>query len=197
MYYAPVTDSYYPLPVTYVPVYPTLIERRTPEYVPRRSNDDLSRVQKELEDLREELNDLRLEKSSCSICSSTSRASRAAEDCSICSSRYRISPVQETYSRPPSPVHYCSICDDYVIDSPYPPPPPSPRVSISSPRLYRAAPKRVSDDRSSEYLSRQVDLQGLRHRYVPETRPVWIPTAYKHGYPHRRWATRHSRFSEP
>lgn len=189
MYYVPAANSYYPLPVTYVPAYPALIERRTPDYVLQRSNDDLSRVQKELEGLREELKDVRLQKSSCSICSSLLRANRAAEDCSICSSRHRISPVQETYSRSPSPVHYCSICHDYVIDLPYPPRPPSPWVSISSPHLYRAAPKKVSDDEISEYLSRKIDLQCLHHRCVPETRPVWTSTAYNHVCLHRGWAS--------
>ena len=189
MYYLPVNANYYPLPATYVPIYSTLIEQRTPEYVPRLANNDLSRVENELKELRGELKDLRLEKAFCSICSSASRANRWIEDCSICSPRPRASPVRQTYSPPPSTVHYCSLCAGYVIDLPYPP-----SASVSA---YCVCPYRAALAKSSEYLSRQIDLAGLHHRYVPEMRPAWIPTAYKQDYPHRRWIARHSYLSDP
>jgi hypothetical protein len=163
MYYVPVTANYWRLPVNYVPVYSTLINRIATEDSNAKLNNDLTNVQKQLAELREELYDLRLEKETCRLCSATIQCD---EDCLICYPRIR--DREENYSRATSPVHYCSICQDYVIDQ-----------------------------ELSEYLSRQLDLHRLRHRYIPEPRPVWIPTAYKHDYPHRRWATRQSHFSEP
>lgn len=192
MYYVPVTEPYYRLPVsTYVPLYSTVLEHKPIEIVPSHVNENLTRVQRELADLREELHDLRLEQSECSICTARARTFSAAEECSICSARVRRRSVTpEPVKRTLSPIHYCSICDDYVIDSPYPPPLPITSRSSSARRV-------PSNDKLSEYLSRQIDLQRLRQRQIPETRPVWIPTAYKHNYPHRRWATRHAHFSEP
>ena len=175
MYYVPVTDNYYRIPSSYIPVDDT--------------NSKLNKVQKELAELREELNDLRLEKETCRLCSPPTRTIQCDETCSICYSRPR---EEYSPSRKPSPVHYCSICHDYVIDQTYPPPP------LSPPSHKKKTKKKVEyDDKLSEYLSRQIDLQRLQPRYIPEERPVWIPTAYKHDYPHRRWATRESKFSEP
>ncbi|CAF3338076.1 unnamed protein product [Rotaria socialis] len=199
MYYVPVTQSYASLPVTYVPVYSTTINRAA---------NDLSEVKRELADLRGELSNLRLEKETCPICSSTSSITRTIHcdetcrlcapttqviecdgTCSICYPRVPSRERIVTYSRSPSPVHYCSLCDDYVIDQAYPPP---------SPRPHKRIVKKVKQqDKLSEYLSRQLDLHRLQHRYIPEQRPVWIPTAYKHDYPHRRWVTRESRLAEP
>ncbi|UJR32311.1 hypothetical protein I4U23_019775 [Adineta vaga] len=191
MYYVPVTDSYWRSPVSYVPIYSTAAttNRILVEDSNARLNNDLTRVQRELADLREELQDLRLEKETCRLCSSTVDSSQCDVDCSICYSRTR----RPSYSRPVSPVHYCSICHDYVVDQISISPSPSPRPTSRRP------PKKVAyeEDKLSEYLSRQLDLQRLRQRRIPEERPVWIPTAYKHDYPHRRWATRQSYFSEP
>ncbi len=191
MFYVPVTENYYRLPTAYIPVYSTSTARLLSEDSNFKLNNDLSRVQKELSELREELNDLRLEKETCRICSSRRRSIQCDEYCSICNPRIRIQEREENYSRTPSPVHYCSICHDYVIDQAYPPP---------SPRPYRSIIKKkdeVEEDKLSEYLSRQLDLQRLCHRYIPQERPIWIPTAYKHDYPHRRWITRNSKLSEP
>ncbi len=187
MFYVPVTANYWRLPVNYFPVYSTLTNRIATEDSNVKLNNDLTNVQKQLAELREELYDLRLEKDTCRLCSATIQSNQCDEDCSICYPRIR----EENYSRATSPVHYCSICHDYVIDQEYPPP---------SPRSYRTVTKKkphIVEDKLSEYLSRQLDLHRLRHRYIPEPRPVWIPTAYKHDYPHRRWATRQSHFSEP
>jgi hypothetical protein len=189
MFYVPVTDNYYRLPPTnaYIPVYSTSVNRISSEDTNSKLNNDLSRVQRELADLREELKDLRLEKETCRICSASIRSIECDETCSICYPRIRHREIEENYSRTSSPVHYCSICHDYVIDQDYPP-------SCTPPTKKRNA---IEDDKLSEYLSRQLDLQRLRYRYIPEERPVWIPTAYKNDYPNRRWVTRHSNFSEP
>ena len=196
MFYMPVNDDYDRLPVTYIPVYSTSINRTSNEHSNSRVNNDLTKVQKELAEIREELNDLRLEKAACPICSptsSTTRSIQCGDDCSICYPRTRIRQREENYSRASSPVHYCSICQDYVVDQEFPPP--------STSRPYTRAIKKKSEiadkDKLSEYLSRQLDLQQLHPRYIPEHRPIWIPTAYKHDYPNRRWATRSSHFSEP
>jgi hypothetical protein len=205
MFYVPVTDTYCRLPITYVPVYSTTIDRTSNENSSSKLNYDVSKVKRELEELREELDDLRLEKESCRLCSPKTRIIRCDDTCRLCSPTTRsiqcdetcsicyprIREREETYSRSPSPVHYCSICRDYVIDE---------TVSRSSPRPYKTIIKKkddVNEDKLSEYLSRQLDLERLRPRYIPEERPIWIPTAYKHDYPHRRWATRHANFSEP
>jgi hypothetical protein len=193
MFYVPVTDNYYRLPATntYIPVYSTSTDRISSEDTNSKLNNDLSRVKRELADLREELRDLRLEKETCRICSSSIRSIECDETCSICYPRIRRREREENYSRTSSPIHYCSICHDYVIDEEYPP---------SSPRSYTTTTKKrnpIEEDKLSEYLSRQIDLQRLRHRYIPEERPVWIPTAYKNDYPNRRWITRQSHFSEP
>jgi len=184
----PVTDSYYRVSPTYVPVYPTLTNRILIEDSNYKLNNDLNKVQKELSELREELNDLRSEKETCRLCTPSIQCD---DTCTICYPRIRVREREENYSRPPSPVHYCSICNDYVIDETRPPP---------SPRPYKRIKKKkneIEEDKLSEYLSRQLDLQRLRHRYIPQERPVWIPTAYKHDYPNRRWVTRQSNFSEP
>jgi len=193
MFYVPVTDNYYRLPTTYIPVYSTSTNKLLSEDSNWKLNNELSKVQKELTELREELNNLRFEKETCPICSPSIRSIQCDDTCSICYPRTRIREIEENYSRISSPVHYCSICDDYVIDENVPPPPPSPR------RYKRITKKKneIEEDKLSEYLSRQLELQRLRHRYIPEERPVWIPTAYKHDYPHRRWVTRHSNLSEP
>jgi len=193
MYYVPVTDSYYRLSPTYVPVYKSIAVDE--------SNSKLDQVQKELANLRDELRDLRLEKDSCRLCSASRHSIDSDETCSICYSRSYSRPKEEIYQPQPrrsssaSPIHYCSICQDYVIDRPYPPPPSppqSPSFSIKKPK------KKVQyNDKLSEYLSRQIDVERLHPRYIPEERPVWIPTAYKHDYPHRRWITRQSNFSQP
>lgn len=191
MFYVPVTESYYRLSPTYIPVSNT----RTDD-----SNAKLTEVQKELAVLREELKDLRSEKESCRICSASRQAYESDDTCSICYERLRSRPREENYSRrplspsPSSSVHYCSICQDYVIDQLYPPP-----LSSSPSHAHRKKPKKHVEynDGLPEYLSRQIDLQRLHPRYVPNERSVWIPTAYKHDYPHRRWATRQSHFSEP
>ncbi len=203
MFYVPATDSFYRVPVTYVPVYPTTISI---EDSSSKVNNDISKVKRELAELRDELDDLRFEKETCRLCSPTTRTVRCDDTCRLCSTASRsiqcddvtcticyprIQKREENYSRSPSPVHYCSICDDYVIDETYP---------LPSPRPYKRITKKKNDfeeDKLSEYLSRQLDLQRLRQRYIPEQRPVWIPTAYKHDYPYRRWVTRHSTFSEP
>lgn len=199
MYYVPVTTtnttSCYRSPTGYIPVYTTSCESSN-SYV---LNNDLSRVKKELAEIREELSDLRFEKQTCRLCSSASasasskRTKSCDETCSICYPRkYE---REENYYRSSSPIHYCSICHDYVIDQEYPPPPP---VSPCSSRKYSVQIDYTEkEDKLSEYLSRQLDLQRLRQRYIPQQRPVWIPTAYKHDYPNRRWATRHAHFSEP
>ncbi|CAF2529492.1 unnamed protein product [Rotaria sp. Silwood2] len=194
MFYVPVTDSYVRLPVTYVPVYSTSIDRTLSEYSSSRLNNDLSEVKKELAELREELSDLRLEKETCPICSSTVSTTRSVqcdENCSICYPRIRSREREENYFRTSSPVHYCSICHDYVIDEAFPSPSPRPYTRTIKTK------KVEEQDKLSEYLSRQLEMQRLRQRYIPEQRPVWIPTAYKQGYPHRRWVTRQSNFSEP
>ena len=179
MYYVPVSTTFPRAPVTYAPIYPTIVERQPIEIIDSRVNGDVSRMKRELADIREEISELRLERP-------TTNFIHIEPDYPT---YYRcVSPVPLTCTRPLSPAHYCSICDDYVIDSPYPPP--------SSPRWYRTT-ARLQNDKLSEYLSRQLDLAKLRQRYIPETRPVWIPTAYKNDYSHRRWATRDSRFSEP
>lgn len=202
MYYVPVTESYVKLPVSYVPLYSTTIDRTYVESTTAKLSNDLSQVKKELADIRGELTGIRLEKEKCPIClvhsiEATTQPNRCDETCSICYPRVHHHKLEETYSRPLSPVHYCPICSDYVIDQDYPPPSPSP-----SPRLHRRTSRVKYEcepevDKLSEYLSRQLDLHRLRHRYIPQQRPVWIPTAYKQDYPHRRWATRDSNFSEP
>lgn len=186
MYYVPVTDNYYKLPTAYVPVYTTVVERRVSEDPHERLKDDLHRMQRDLTDLREELDDLRLENRSCRICSSSARTNLCDVSCTICYPRTQL----ETYSRSLSPAHYCSICHDYVIEQEYPPP------SSPSPRLTRRYVIE-ENDKLSEYLARQMDLRRLRQSYIPSQKPIWIPTAYKHDYPNRRWVTRHSNFSEP
>jgi hypothetical protein len=189
MFYVPVTDNYHRLPTSYIPVYSTSIDRDTNFKL----NNDLNEVQKELAYLREELNDLRSEKETCLICSSRRRSIPCDENCSICYPHTRrIREREENYSRTSSPVHYCSICHDYVVDQEYPP--PSPR---SYKRLTRKKHETEYEDKLSEYLSRQLDLQRLHPRYIPEEKPIWIPTAYKNDYPHRRWMSRQSNFSEP
>lgn len=179
MYYVPVTDNYYKLPTAYVPVYTSSIDRRLNDDHNDRLKNDLNRVQRDLASLRNELNDLRLENRSCRICSVSIPKIECDETCSICY------PRTSTYSRPSSPVHYCSICHDYVVDREYPPLRTTRRYSVEE------------NDKLSEYLSRQLDQQRLRLRYIPQERPIWIPTAYKHDYPYRRWTTRYSNFSEP
>ncbi|CAF1226696.1 unnamed protein product [Adineta ricciae] len=190
MYYVPVTDTYYRVPVSHVPIYPTVTTTRLlVDDSNAKLNNDLTRVQKELADLREELADLRLEKDiTCRLCSSRIESTPCDLDCIICYPPTR----RLSYSRSPSPVHYCSICHDYVTDETYVSP-PSLRPSSTRPKKKL----RYEEDRLSEYLSRQLDLQRLRGRPIPEELPVWIPTAYKQDYPHRRWATRQSYFSEP
>ena len=186
MYYVPATTNFWQPPVTYVPVYSTAADRTYTDTA--KVNEDLSRVRKELVELREELSDLRSDKSNCSICSTARRRSSYSE---VKNSTYYPCPrpIQDAYYHPSSPIHYCSICHDYVIDDDNPP------------RSYSSFPRRtrlVEDDKLSEYLARQIDLQRLRHRYIPpEHRPIWIPTGYKNDYPHRRWVTRHAHFSEP
>lgn len=188
MYYVPVTDNYYSLPTAYIPVYTTENDRRVIDDPNTRLKDELNRVQRDLTNLREELSDLRLENRSCRICSSSNRTNLCDETCLICYPRIRLREQEENYSRSSSPVHYCSICHDYVIAREYPPPP--------SPQLTRRYVIEESD-KLSEYLSRQMDLRRLRQGYIPKEKPIWIPTAYKHDYPNRRWVTRHSNYSEP
>ncbi|CAF1172678.1 unnamed protein product [Rotaria sordida] len=193
MFYVPVTDSYLRLPVTCVPVYSTSVDRTLSEN--SKLNNDLFQVKKELAELRDELSDLRLEKETCPICSSklsTTRSIQCDENCSVCYPRIRNREKEENYFRTSSPVHYCSICDDYVIDEAFPPPSPRPYK-----RITRTKKQTEEQDKLSEYLSRQLEIQRLRQRYIPEQRPVWIPTAYKRDYPHRRWVTRQSHLSEP
>lgn len=185
MYYVPVTDNYYKLPTVYIPVYSCSTDHQIKDNRCENLKDDLSRVQRDLANIREDLNDLRWENRCCRICSVSTRTVVCDETCSICY------PCTQTCYRPSSPVHYCSICHDYVIDRDYPPP-----KSTPSPRTPRKCVIQ-EDDKLSEYLCRQLDLQRLRQRYIPQERPIWIPTAYKHDYPHRRWAIRHSNFSEP
>lgn len=191
MYYVPATDTYCRLPASYVPVYSTPVTRISWDDSNVKLTNDLTRVQSELAELRQELNGLRLEKETCRLCSSTIQSYQCDTDCSICYPCIR--EREENYSRASSPVHYCSICHDYVIDQEYPPLSPSPRpysrIAKKKPEYY--------DDKLSEYLYRQLELQRLRHRYIPEERPIWIPTAYKHDYPYRRWVTRQSYLSEP
>jgi hypothetical protein len=191
IFYVPVTDSYYRVSPTYVPVYSTLTNRILVEDSNYKLNNDVNKVQKELSELRKELNDLRFEKETCRLCTPSRRSIQCDDTCTICYPRIRIREKEENYSRPPSPVHYCSICDDYVIDEICPPPSPRPYKRITKKK------NEIEEDKLSEYLSRQIDLQRLRHRYIPQERPVWIPTAYKHDYPNRRWVTRQSNFSEP
>lgn len=192
MYYVPVTDNYYRLPTAYIPVYTTSTNVNSSEDTKFKLNNDLSRVKRDLADLREELNDLRLEKETCRLCSLPRRSIECDETCTICYPRTRLREREEKYSRPSSPIHYCTICHDYVVDEEYPP--LSPR---STKKITKTTYEVEEEDRLSEYLSRQLDLQRLRYRYIPEERPIWIPTAYKHDYPHRRWVTRQSNFSEP
>lgn len=193
MYYVPVTNTYYELPTTgYIPVYSTSTSRLFTEDSSSKLNNDLSKVKRELAELRDELSDLRLEKEICRLClsSSSKRTIECDESCSICYPCIR--EREENYSRVSSPIHYCSICHDYVIDQEYPPPSP-----CSYRRITTKTIEIEKEDKLSEYLSRQLDLQRLRQRYIPEERPIWIPTAYKHDYPNRRWVTRHAHFSEP
>jgi hypothetical protein len=195
MYRTPVTDNYDKLPVTYIPVYSTSLNRTSSEHSGYNYN-DLSKIQRELAELREEVKDLRLAKASCRICSGApTRSSRCGDDCSICYPRTRSRSRQreENYSRPSSPAHYCSICHDYVIDQEFPPA----STSFSYRRDNKKKREIEDEDKLPEYLSRQLDMQHLHPRYIPEERPTWIPTAYKQDYPHRRWATRSAHFSDP
>lgn len=181
MYYVPVTDNHYRLPTVYVPIYSTATDQSSRGGTNEKLKDDLSRVRRDLASLRGELNDLRLENEACRICSPATRSILCDETCSICYPRPRPQERKESYSRSSSPVHYCSICQDYVIGQEYPP--LSPRSTRSSSKNGYTIEK---NDRLSAY---ELD------RYIPETRPVWIPTAYKQDYPHRRWTTRQSYFS--
>ena len=189
MFYVPATDNYYRLPVTntYIPVYTTSLSRTSSDDTSTKFSNDLSRVRNELADLREELRDLRLEKETCRICSGSTRTIICDTTCTICYPPIRYREIETSYTRPSSPVHYCSICHDYVIERQYPPTYTPPITKKNS----------VENDKLSEYLSRQLDLQRLNYRYIPEERPVWIPTAYKNDYSHRRWVTRNAKFSEP
>ena len=193
MYYVPVTEKYWSLPVAYVPYHSTPVDRLSFEESTSKLNDDLSQVKGEIDELRGELSDLRLEKDICPRCFaylSTRRRIRCDEDCRLCYPRSRSCSRERevTYRRIPSPIHYCSICRDYVIDDIHPPPTLSRHKSIT---------KKLQEDKLSEYLSRQLELQRIRDRYTPKERPTWIPTAYKNDYPYRRWLTRSSYFSEP
>ncbi|CAF1052786.1 unnamed protein product [Rotaria sp. Silwood1] len=194
MFYVPATDSYLRLPVSYVPVYSTTLDQTLSENSNLKLNNDIYQVKKELAELREELSDLRLEKETCPICSSTvstKRPIQCDESCTICYPRIRNQERDDNYFRTSSPIHYCSICHDYVIDETYS------RISPRPSQRTTKTKKIEEQDKLSEYLSRQLEIQRLRQSYIPEQRPVWIPTAYKQDYPHRRWVTRQLHFSEP
>lgn len=183
MYYVPVSWTYPRTTVNYVPVYSPIVEHRTVEVVDPLLTGDMNRMKRDLADLREELSDLKLEQS-ISRSNLNDLTSFTYRSRSVSPPPRPISPV---YVREAvSPVYYCSVCDDLVTESVYPPPPIRPSTSRES-----------QTSKLSEYVSRQIDLRNLRTRYIPETRPVWIPTAYKNDYPHRRWVTRHTRLSEP
>lgn len=195
MYYVPVTEAYWRAPVNYVPIYTPTTSRVVVEHSNTQLSNDLTRVQRELADLREELRGMRLENETCYLCSSNYLSDHFDPDCPICCPPPPPPPPRrEICTRSTSPVHYCSICDDYVIDEvrysvPSTPPPRRPRTAVK----YSS----YADDKLSEYLTRKLELHRLKQRALREERPVWIPTAYKQDYPHRRWLTRSSPLSEP
>ncbi|CAF1157007.1 unnamed protein product [Adineta steineri] len=194
MYCVPVTTNYWRTPVSYVPTYPTLSSQILLDNTNARLSYDLTKAQNELSNLREELTDLRLEREICPICTSVLPLNTYYEDCSICYRRALIRERELLYSRTLSPVHYCNICDDYVVDDVHT---PSPSSASFNKKTTTKKNHIHETDKLSEYLTRQLDLHRLRHRYIREQRPIWIPTAYKQDYPYRRWLTRSARLSEP
>lgn len=188
MYYVPVTTDYVRLPTTYVPIYPTALDRALIEQSNSRLSNDLFRVRKELAELREELTELRLEQDTCPLCLAsltTTRTYICDTSCSICYPYLNRRTLDDSSYRTSPTVHYCSICHDYVMDLTYPPP-------YSCTEYIKE-----KEDKLTEYLSRQLELYRLRYGRATSARSTWIPTAYKNDYPYRRWVTRRSYFSEP
>ncbi|CAF0839515.1 unnamed protein product [Didymodactylos carnosus] len=202
--YVPVTTDYVyssPYLTSISPLYPYVDSLHQTS---REILDNTNSMKHDINSIRMELKEIR-----------NSNSITPMDSCSICESRHRSrsrspSPTsrrRDIYTNDNDTVHYCGICQDYVKKRPYSPPTPSPkhhRVNYTSSdddeliydyrNKYKYGSVSSLDSHPSykpkknypSYLDRQIMVNQLRTR-IPEQRPQWIPTGYKHDYPYRRW----------